>query len=229
MFRAIGALVLAIAATPGTPNAAFGQAVAAPPQSDLAVLLIRVLEGESAVHGAGSRVPRALTVQVTGETGQPLEGVAVSFRFPDSGPSGVFTNGLRTALTQTDSQGRASAWDVRWSADAGPVQIRVTAAKGAARAGSTVTQYISANTAATPSALLARQPKAKAAPQPGATGKWVAAVIAAAGAAAGGAALAMARSKQGPGATAPAAVTASQPPSISVGPPTITIGAGGGM
>lgn len=222
MFRALGALVLAIAATPGTP-AAFGQAVAAAPQSDLAVLLIRVIEGDSAVHGAGARVQRALTVQVTDETGRPLEGVAVSFRLPDSGPSGVFASGLRTALALTDSQGRASAWDVRWSAEAGAVQVRVTAAKGSARAGSMVTQFVSANTAA--SSISGRPVKARPAPQPGSTGKWLAVAIAAAGAVAGGAAFAMARGKQGP---AGVAVPSAQPPSLSIGPPTITIGGPGG-
>ena len=230
MFRAFGALVLAIAGIPGTPTAAFGQAVAANPQSDIAVLLIRVVEGESAVHGAGSRVQRALTVQVTDETGRPLEAVAISFRLPDSGPSGVFPNGLRSALVLTDAQGRASAWDVRWAAEPGPVQVRVTAVKASARAGAMVTQYVSASKTAGPHSVFGQPPKPRNSPQPGATGKLVAVVIAVAGAAAGGAALALGRSKQ---STGPAAIGGSAPgaqPSLTIGPPTVTVGSpGGGM
>ena len=186
------------------------------------MLLIRAVEGESAVHGAGTRIQRALTVQVTGETGQPVEGAAVSFRLPDTGPTGTFPSGLRTELALTDSQGRASAWGIRWGDESGSVQVRITAVKGSARAGTLVTQYLSAvNPAAVAASKAAgSDPSARR----GSSAKWIAVVIAAAGAAAGGAAMTAGRQKQ----AAPAAATAAAQPPITIGPPSVSIGLPGG-
>jgi hypothetical protein len=61
-----------------------------------AIIQLRVIEGEGAVYAPGSRATRGITVQVTDETGQPLEGVAVSFRLPEEGAGGTFASGLRT-------------------------------------------------------------------------------------------------------------------------------------
>ena len=47
-------------------------------QSDPAILLIRIVEGEGAVYPIGSRATRGVTVQVTDETGRPVDRAAVT-------------------------------------------------------------------------------------------------------------------------------------------------------
>ena len=100
-----------------------------------AILQIKVLEGEGAAHPAGARVSRPLTVQVTDEMGQPVVGAAVSFQLPPEGPSGLFSNGLRTDLAITDATGRASIHSIQLNRTGGQLRIRITAVKEQARAG----------------------------------------------------------------------------------------------
>lgn len=107
-----------------------------------AILQLHVLEGEGAVHRAGTRTARALTLQVTDELGQPVAGVAVSFRLPEEGPTGAFGNGLRTHLETTGPDGRVSVWGVHWGPATGPVRIRVIASRDQARAGTVVSQFL---------------------------------------------------------------------------------------
>ena len=126
----LGALVLAL------PCMAMAQ---------IAVLQIKVLEGEAAVHPAGARIPHPLTVEVTDETGRPVAGAAVSFQLPPEGPSGLFSNGLRTDLVLTDASGRASIHSVQLNRTGGQFRIRITAVKEQARAGAVSTQYIAGN------------------------------------------------------------------------------------
>jgi hypothetical protein len=173
--------------------------LAAPGWSNQAVILqIRLVEGEGAVVRAGSRAARPVTVQVTDETGKPVEAVAVSFRLPDDGPAGVFPSGLKSELILTDAQGRASARDIRWNRTAGPAQIRIVASKGPARAGTLASVYVS-----------------DTASGGGAKWKWIV-LGASAGAAAGGLAYGLSR---GSGRTSGSA----QAPTIGV--PVITVGA----
>jgi hypothetical protein len=184
-----------------------------PPDSP-AILQLRVVEGDAAVHGAGSRSNRPVTVQVTDETGKPQEAVAVSFRLPDEGPTGVFSNGLKTDVQLSGADGRATAWGIVWGRQPGPVRLRITAVKHQARAGIIVSQYVSEN-ASTPqpsSSSFVRRPSSKG------RGKWLAIAAVAAGAS-GGAAFALLRQSK-PGSTAAAAAT----PPVQIGPPTIVIG-----
>ena len=132
------------------PPAALAFLLAAHVQAS-AILQIRVLEGEGAVYAIGSRATRGITVQVTDETGQPVDSVAVSFRLPDDGPGGAFSTGLRTEIVTTRTDGRATVWGMRWNRNAGPFEVRVTAAKGEARAGIVVSQYLSDKVAASTS------------------------------------------------------------------------------
>ena len=46
---------------------------------------------------AGSKSDRPIAVQLTDETGRPLEGVAVSFRLPEEGPGGHL-KGVKTEI-----------------------------------------------------------------------------------------------------------------------------------
>src|SRR3712207_200997 len=61
----------------------------------VAILRLRVLEGEGAVYAAGARTVRPLSVQVTDETGRPVEGASVSILLPGDGPTGMFNGNMR--------------------------------------------------------------------------------------------------------------------------------------
>ena len=185
----------------------------APRTSDTVVVQIRVIRGEGAVHTAGARSPSALIVEVTDETGKPVEGAAVNFKLPASGPGGLFSNGLTSDLVIASPDGRASAPAMRCNNISGPFQIRVTAAKGQARAGLVVPQYLSE--AQTPARNLTAPPDL---PNPGR--KWVKVAIIVAGAAAGSVAAGLAFGKR----SASSSQQQAAPTALSVGPPVITVG-----
>ena len=113
--------------------------------AQIAVLQIKVVEGDGSVHPPGAHVARPLTVEVTDETGHPVAGAAVSFQLPPQGPSGLFSNGLRTDLVLTDASGHASIHSVQLNRNGGQFRIRITAVKEQARAGAISTQYIGEN------------------------------------------------------------------------------------
>jgi hypothetical protein len=117
------------------------------PSDNPAILQIRVIEGEGVAYPLGGRATRGVTVLVTDETGKPIEGASVSFRLPDEGPSGTFANGSRTELATTRPDGKASAWGMLWNKTEGSFEIRITAVKGQARAGTICPVYLSKATA----------------------------------------------------------------------------------
>lgn len=104
-------------------------------QSDPAILQIRIIEGEGTAYPAGSRATRGVTVQVTDETGKPVDRASVIFRLPDDGPTGIFSSGNRTETVTTGVDGRAAVWGMQWNRVTGPFEVHITAAKGQARAG----------------------------------------------------------------------------------------------
>jgi hypothetical protein len=114
-------------------------------QSDPDILLIRLVEGEGAVYPIGSRATRGITVQVTDETGKPVNNAAVVFRLPEDGPTGTFSSGTRTEAATTAADGRANVWGMQWNRTPGPLEVRITAAKGQARAGTVCGLYLSAS------------------------------------------------------------------------------------
>lgn len=113
------------------------------PAGNPAILQIRVLEGEGVAYPLGGRATRGVTVQVTDETGKPVEGSTVSFRLPEEGPSGTFANGSRAEIATTRADGKASAWGMQWNRTEGSFEIRITAVKGQARAGTVCAVYLS--------------------------------------------------------------------------------------
>jgi hypothetical protein len=117
------------------------------PLDNPAILQIRVLEGEGVAYPLGGRATRGVTVQVTDETGKPVEGSSVSFRLPEEGPSGTFSNGSRAEIATTNADGKASAWGMQWNRTEGSFEIRITAVKGQARAGTVCAVYLSKSTA----------------------------------------------------------------------------------
>lgn len=78
---------------------------------------------------------QTIIIVVEDSTGAPIPQAAVSFRLPEQGPTGLFTNGLRSEIAITDSAGRATLAPVQWGDALGTVPLRVTAAKGQLRAG----------------------------------------------------------------------------------------------
>ena len=107
-----------------------------------AILQIRVVEGDGAVHAAGSHAARPIVIEVTDETGKPVEHAAVSFHLPDDGPGGTFLNGLRTEVAITDAAGRAAVHGLQWNRVPGRFQLRIVASFEQARAGIVSPQYI---------------------------------------------------------------------------------------
>jgi hypothetical protein len=175
-----------------------------------AILQIRVIEGDGAVHAAGSRSARPLVVEVTDETGKRVEHAAVSFHLPDDGPSGTFLNGLRTEVAITDSSGRAAVHGLQWNRIPGRFSVRIIASFEQAHAGITSSQYIEGEPPA--SANTARSSSSRF------RSKWLwIGAVAAGGAAAG--LLAGHRSGGNPSTAATAAA-----PVTSIGSPTITVG-----
>jgi hypothetical protein len=110
------------------------------------ILQIHVIEGEGVAYGLGGRATRGVTVQVTNETGKPMEGASVTFRLPEEGPSGTFSSGSRMEIAATTADGMASAWGMKWNRTEGPFEIRITAAKGTAHAGTVCAVSLSRST-----------------------------------------------------------------------------------
>ena len=183
-----------------------------PAAAQIAILQIQVIEGEGTVHAPGSRSAHPLTVDVTDETGRPVEGAAVTFHLPENGPGGSFGNGLRTEVATTDARGRASAPSFQLNRTPGRFAIRIIASKEQARAGIESFQYVAELNSGAAAAPAARS----------ATGrrwKWALAVVVAGGAVGG---VIASRSKGN--SSAPASASA-QPPGtpVSIGTPVIAV------
>jgi hypothetical protein len=182
---------------------------AAPALAQVAILQIRVIEGEGAVHLPGSRSSRPITVEITDETGKPVAGAAVSFHLPEGGPSGAFANGLRTEVVIADAHGRASLHGLLVNRVPGRFQIRILASKEQARAGTVSFQYVAES----------RGGAAKADAASTSRRKWIVVAAAVAGGAVAGI-VAM----RGGAASPAAAPVAPVPPVLSIGSPSITVG-----
>ncbi len=175
--------------------------------AQIAILQIKVVEGEGAVHLPGARTPRPFTIELTDEIGRPVPGAAVSFHLPEDGPGGIFPNGLRTEIVITDAHGRASLHGFQANRVAGRFQLRILASKEQARAGTVSFQYVAEPKGGAPAA--ASKPSHK---------KWIAIGVGVAG----GAAVALAASHGG-GSPSPS-VALPAPPSLTIGAPAITVG-----
>lgn len=180
-------------------------------KAQIAILQIQVIEGEGAVHVPGSRAPRFLTVEITDETGKPVEGAAVTFHLPEDGPSGTFANGLRTDVTVSDSRGRATLHGLTVNRVEGRFQVRIVASKEQARAGIVSFQYIAGAGGGASAAASAGGSHHRA--------RWIAIAAAAVGGVAAAALAGRASSGAPASAAAPATVSV-----VSIGTPTVTVG-----
>lgn len=181
------------------------------PAGAAVIVQLRVVEGEGAVYPIGSRATRGLTVQVTDETGKPVDGASVSFRLPEQGPGGTFSGGLRTEVVTTHADGKASIWGMQWNKTPGPFEIRITAVKDQARAGVVSGQILSE----------ASKPVAGGTGSFQASHNWHAKwwLIAAAGVGVGAAAAAVGLAHSKTAATTPSVAISIGNPSIILGPP----------
>jgi hypothetical protein len=109
---------------------------------DAPALQIHVAEGDGSTYAIGSRATRGITIQITDDAGKPLDGVTVTFRLPDAGPGGTFANGSKTEILTTHADGRAGVWGMKWNRQAGTFDVRITATKGEARAGTVSSQHL---------------------------------------------------------------------------------------
>ena len=174
--------------------------------NDAALLQIHIVEGDGAVYSLGARATKGVTVQVTDETGKPVDGAMVSFRLPEDGPGGNFSNNSKTEIATTAADGRAGVWGMQWNKTAGAFEVHITAVKGQARAGTVCALY------------LREGPGPEAGSGSGHSGhKWLWVALVAAGAA-GGAGIAARGAGSGSGSTVAAVST------VRIGTPTISLG-----
>lgn len=90
-------------------------------------LQIRVLQGDGAKNIVQQIAARPITVRVEDSQGRPVVGARVVFTSPQVGPSGEFSNDLRTLEMTTDSRGTASADHYHPDGSVGPYVINVVA------------------------------------------------------------------------------------------------------
>jgi hypothetical protein len=120
-----------------SPALLAGQDLAAP--AGRTGLKIIVVEGEGAVHNVGQPAPSQLVVEVTDDSDRPVPGAVLGLLLPDSGPGGLFNNGITALSLVTDTSGRAIAAFTP-NAVAGSFQIIVTASFEGLSATATVSQ-----------------------------------------------------------------------------------------
>jgi len=190
-----------------------GWAAALCAAQDPAILQIKIVEGEGAVYAGGSRSTRGVTVQVTDETGKPVEGATVSFRLPDAGAGGAFASGSKTEIVTTRGDGRAAVWGMQWNRTEGSFEVRITAVKGSARAGTVCGLYLSNAASARDQAA----PAGHAGPSRG--HKWVWIALAVVGGAGGAVAAAGLAGKSPSSASATVTLHIGGPTGVNLGRP----------
>lgn len=225
--RVLTFVTVAQAAYPAPPaEVSGGQAQVS--EAAPALLRIRIVEGDSAVHTAGTRSTQPIVVFLADETGQPVANASVSVRLPEEGPSGMFASGLRSEVLLSGVDGRVAIRGIQWNRLAGAMAVRITASKGEARAGIISTQYLTE-----PSGTQARRAGAETSssrPQPSVDGgprsKWVVVAALVGAAAAGGVAAAARGGRSAASAPGPPPAATTQPPAptVSIGVPVITVG-----
>lgn len=102
------------------------------------VLQLRILNADSLRADGHPNEKQSVAVEVTDSSGAAVANAAVTCRLPDSGATGTFGDGTHAAIAYTDAQGRTTIEGVQWSNVAGPVMLRVTAAKGTAHTGTLI-------------------------------------------------------------------------------------------
>jgi hypothetical protein len=120
---------------------------------DFSGLNIRILEGQGQKYALGSRATRGAMVEITDDLGKPVEGATVTFRLPDQGAGGVFSNGSKTEVAASRANGHVQVWGMEWNRTPGPFEMRITAAKGDAHAGTILLSLAEAGETSPPKAV----------------------------------------------------------------------------
>ncbi len=107
-------------------------------------LHIRPADNTLSEYPAGSIYDKGIAVEITDQQNSPVSGVAVTFRLPESGATGVFGDGNRIAVAYTDSNGQAAVRNIQWGNTAGTLLLRITATKGIVHAGILMEQKLGA-------------------------------------------------------------------------------------
>jgi hypothetical protein len=205
-----------VGVTPATLPPSTGRSSTTPSgNAPLAALEIRVVEGDEETYALGSRATRGVTIRVSDENGRPVNGATVSFTLPSSGPSGVFASGAKTEATMTQADGTVAVWGMQWNRTAGRFEMRVTASKGQARAGTVVAGYLSETPGGKSANADQSLPRHSAAGNSGSGGHkwlWIGLAIGGAAAAAGG--ILAAKGFSGSAASA----------NVTIGNPSVTLG-----
>jgi len=103
-------------------------------------LHIVVVEGEGAKNAAQQIAAKELIVRVLDGNNRPVEGAAVTFIAPASGPSGDFTNDSKSIRVLANTDGVANAGPYHPNAATGAYEIQIRAEFRRALATATVSQ-----------------------------------------------------------------------------------------
>ncbi|MBS1828971.1 MAG: hypothetical protein JST93_26950 [Acidobacteria bacterium] len=100
-------------------------------------LQLTVTEGDGLEVKAGSRSFGGVSIVVSDGMGNPVPAAKVTFRLPESGPSGLFPNGKRFEDQVSDATGKASTWGIQWGPVLGDCRVSILAQASGASAGTT--------------------------------------------------------------------------------------------
>jgi hypothetical protein len=103
-------------------------------------LKIMILEGEGSINNIRLGTAREPLVQIQDENDRPVAGALVMFTLPDQGASGVFADGTKSLMVQTDSKGQAMARGLKPNKTPGQFKIRVDASHQGTTTSSSVAQ-----------------------------------------------------------------------------------------
>ncbi len=109
-------------------------------QTPEARIAIRVVAGNGAINNIDRGSAFDPVVVVHDADGRPVAGAIVTFTLPAVGPGGVFADGGRMLMVQTDEEGRAAARGLRPNRTIGQFEIRVNASSQGRTATAAITQ-----------------------------------------------------------------------------------------
>jgi hypothetical protein len=167
----------------------------------VADLRVIVLQGEDAINSIQTREGTPPVVEVRDRNDRPVDGANVVFELPRAGAGGSFPGQQLTFSGQTNRQGQVGVPAFVPNRESGRFSINVAATHGSSMGSARIRQTNSPRAMSTETS-----PAHK-------SGKWKLLAIVAAGAAAGGVILATRKS------------SAATPPSVTLSPGTVTIGA----
>lgn len=124
-------------------------------EASVQTLQLRLLDNDNPKATVNSQSAKGFTLQVVDPLGAPVSDAAIAVRLPDSGPTGAFADGSRSAVVYTDKEGRAQVGVIRWAATPGLVALRVTATKGDSHAGMLIEETLTAAAPVVPATAVA--------------------------------------------------------------------------